>query len=97
ENFTIIARDGAQFVGLTQLQALKDSGTAYNYFTGVTRSYRGHNVALALKLLAIRNARQANIPSMSTYNDSENAPMLAINQKLGYERTPGHYLAKKTL
>jgi hypothetical protein len=48
-------------------------------------------VAQALKLLAIRCARRYGAVYIRTHNDSENAPMLAINRKLGYQPQPGLY------
>jgi GNAT superfamily N-acetyltransferase len=97
ENFTLVAMDGERFAGITHLQLTKVTGNGYNYYTGLNREYRGRKISLALKLLSIRIARQANLPYLTTFNDSENAPMIAINQKLGYERAPGHYIAKKTV
>jgi GNAT superfamily N-acetyltransferase len=57
--------------------------------TGVLREYRGRDIALALKLRAIQVARAREMRTMWTNNDSENAPMLAINRKLGYQPEPG--------
>jgi GNAT superfamily N-acetyltransferase len=68
-----------------------------NAFTGVERAYRGRKVGLALKLLAIRYARACGASSMLTSNDSRNAPMLAINNKLGYKREPGIYNLERKL
>ncbi len=69
----------------------------YNQFTGVDRAYRGQRIGLALKLLAIRCARQHNVAYLWTHNDSKNAHMLAINQKLGYEPRPGKYRMSRNL
>jgi hypothetical protein len=48
-------------------------------------------VAQALKLHAIRCARRYGAVYIRPHNDSENAPILAINRKLGYQPQPGLY------
>ena len=68
------------------------TNSMYNMVTGVDRAHRGRGVALAIKLLAIRCARRYGAVYIRTHNDSENAPMLAINRKLGYQPQPGLYL-----
>jgi len=57
----------------------------------VDPAWRGRGIALALKLLAIACARRYGVTYISTNNDSENAPMLAINRTLGYQPEPGYY------
>jgi hypothetical protein len=54
-------------------------------------------VALGLKLLAIRAARRHGARYLRTNNDSENAPMLAVNRKLGYQPAPGYYRMRARL
>ena len=68
-----------------------------NTMTGVRRAYRGRGIALVLKLLAIRYARSLGALFVRTHNDSGNAPMLAINRKLGYQPEPGIYGLKKMM
>lgn len=60
-------------------------------FTGVDPAWHGKGIALALKVLAIDCARRYGADYISTNNDSENAPMLAINRTLGYQPQPGFY------
>jgi GNAT superfamily N-acetyltransferase len=62
-----------------------ESGRAHNMFTGTLRAYRGRGLGLAVKLASIRWAREQGIASMQTHNDETNAPMLAINRRLGYK------------
>jgi len=85
----ILAADGEQWVGLAAVAFYPEANYAYNAFTGVERAYRGRGLACALKLLAIRWAQQVGARTMRTNNDSRNAPMLAINRKLGYRPEPG--------
>ena len=73
------------------------SNSMHNAFTGVERAYRGRKLGLALKLLAIQCARSYGATSIMTDNDSQNAPMLAINRKLGYKSEPGLYMLIRPL
>jgi GNAT superfamily N-acetyltransferase len=87
----ILAADGERWVGLAAVSFYPNEGYAYNAFTGVAAEYRGRGLATALKLLAARFARQCGAAYMRTDNDSQNAPMLAVNRKLGYQPQPGRY------
>jgi GNAT superfamily N-acetyltransferase len=87
----ILAFHGARLIGFTDVGYFTHTNSAYNMMTGVDRAYRGRGIALALKLLAIRYARTTGAALIRTNNDSENAPVLALNRKLGYQPEPGHY------
>ena len=56
-----------------------------NWMTGTRRAYRGRGLALAVKLASIEWAAANGITRMLTFNDATNAPMLAVNRRLGYE------------
>ena len=58
---------------------------AENEFTGTHPDFRGRGLATLVKLSTLHWARSRGIQEIWTGNDSENAPMLAINHKLGYE------------
>ena len=87
----ILAAHGDHWVGLSAIGIYPADNYAYNAFTGVLREYRGHGLAQALKLQTIRLARKEGMHYIRTHNDSKNAPMLAINRKLGYRPEPGIY------
>jgi GNAT superfamily N-acetyltransferase len=92
----IVAMRGDAAVGMTiTLRERKDE--FYTGMTGVDREYRGLGIALALKVLSIQHAIQAGAESMTTHNHSKNAPMIAINQKLGYRQRPGLWVLKRHL
>jgi len=93
----IVAVDGDAYVGLAAVGYFADTNSMYNMITGVFPTYRGRKIAQALKLLTIRYAKAYGANSIRTSNDSENAPMLAINRKLGYKPLPGDYLLHKQL
>lgn len=87
----ILAADGERWVALAAIALSPEHNSAYNAFTGVDREYRGRGLAYAVKLLAIRWAKQSGALLIRTDNDSQNGPMLAINRKLGYQPEPGTY------
>jgi RimJ/RimL family protein N-acetyltransferase len=91
EGQILVTSDG-RWVGMTALSFFPDSGFGYNMFTGVLPEYRGRQLALALKVLAVRCARRAGLHKVRTSNDSSNAPMIAVNRKLGYRPEPGLYI-----
>ena len=93
----LVALDGDRFAGVTMIEPNPAGTSFYTHYTGVRREYRGRGVALALKLLGIDLAREAGAVSMRTNNDSTNAPMLAVNRKLGYTPIPGWYGLRKLL
>lgn len=93
----ILAADGDNYIGLAAVGYFAETNSMYNMITGVLPAYRGRKIAQALKLLTIRFAKTYGADSIRTSNDSENAPMLAINRKLGYKPKPGAYLLQKDL
>jgi GNAT superfamily N-acetyltransferase len=67
------------------LIASLEHGRAFNMFTATGREYRGRGLALAVKLASTRWAAEHGITQLVTTNDETNAPMLAINRRLGYQ------------
>ncbi|HEX4678099.1 MAG TPA: GNAT family N-acetyltransferase [Gaiellaceae bacterium] len=81
-SFVAMADGVAAAVSL--LVADVESGRSHNMFLGTLRAYRGRGLGRAVKLASIRWATANGITMMATNNDETNAPMLAINQRLGY-------------
>lgn len=52
--------------------------------TGVLPAYRRRGIATALKLCAIRSARQRGISTIFTQNSEEEGGVLALNRRLGF-------------
>jgi GNAT superfamily N-acetyltransferase len=79
------------------LTANLEHGRAFNMFTATGREYRGRGLALAVKLASTHWAAEHGVTQLVTTNDETNAPMLAINRRLGY-RPAGRrveYLAER--
>ena len=87
----LLAVNGDDWVGLAAVSITPETQSAYNEHTGVLRAYRGRKIAQALKVLAVRYARQNGERQIRTDNDSLNMPILAINRKMGYQPQPGKY------
>jgi len=84
-NTLIFAGTGAgEWVGVTQLGFQEHTNVGWTFFTGVLPEYRGRGLAMALKLRAIDAARARGCPLLTTENHEDNAPMRAINRKLGF-------------
>ena len=64
-------------------------GTVWTGYTCTHPDYRGRGIARAVKLQSLAQAAQLGVPVVCTDNDAENAPMLHINEMLGYVRRPG--------
>ena len=82
-----VALDGDELVGLTEPQPVDDVPKAIEQnLTGVRSDYRGRGIALALKSQAAIWAAQAGFTTIRTQNAQSNAAMLAVNDRLGFER-----------
>lgn len=65
-------------------------------FTGVDAPYRGRKLAQAVKVLALRYARDIlKVNVVYTDNNAQNLPMIAVNRKLGYKMLPGTFSMEK--
>jgi RimJ/RimL family protein N-acetyltransferase len=79
----IIAAADERWIGMAAVGYSEHTNSMYNMFTGVDPAWRGKGIILALKLLAVDCAhRRFGADYISTYNNCENAPMLAINRML---------------
>jgi GNAT superfamily N-acetyltransferase len=66
------------------LVTVDEAGRAENEFTGTRPAFRQRGLAMLCKLAVIDWARRHGVREIWTGNDAENAPMLAINRRLGY-------------
>jgi mycothiol synthase len=94
--FVVAIFDG-RYIGLNNI-GIDSNGNAFVDVTGVLPEFRGRGLAQALKLKGIEWAISQGIEEMATSNDLVNAPMLAVNEKMGFVRQPASIrFAKKLL
>ncbi len=79
------AIDERRVVAITMLAANFAIARGFNEYTATLPSHRGRGLALQVKLASLRWAAENGITAVWTTNDETNAPMLAINSRLGYE------------
>jgi mycothiol synthase len=84
-----VALDGDRPVALSYLRFPPVRGTIWTGYTCSHPDYRGRGIARAVKLQSLAQAVELGVPLVVTDNDAENAPMLHINERLGYVRRPG--------
>ena len=93
-----IDRDTGNLVGYASLMFRPGSTTvAWHDMTAVARGWRGRGIAAALKRAAIAWACAAGLTALDTANDVENAPMRAVNRRLGYRPLPDDVLYRGPL
>lgn len=86
-----IAVDAAtgMVIGYASLLLLAGNpSVAWHGMTAVLRAWRGRGVAKALKRATIGWASANGIATLETANDIDNAPMRAVNGRLGYSPLP---------
>jgi RimJ/RimL family protein N-acetyltransferase len=93
-----IAKYGPHYVGMSNVHRIDtEPGVLHQDDTGVRREYRGRGIATALKLKVIEFGKKNGYRTIKTWNDSSNAPMLAVNTKLGFKRQVGWIMMEKIL
>jgi mycothiol synthase len=93
-----LAAYGGEYVGMTVLERESLRPDTYHVgFTGTHPRYRGRGIASQLKRRAVEYARDQGIRFLVTNNDSLNAPIWAINEKLGFRKTTTWLEGEKAL
>jgi GNAT superfamily N-acetyltransferase len=80
-----------EWLGTTAMIGFRTRPFVYNELTAVIPEARGRGLALPLKLQAIARAQAEGYARMRTNNLSTNAPMLRVNQQLGFMPQPGRF------
>ncbi|MEK7863044.1 MAG: GNAT family N-acetyltransferase [Chloroflexota bacterium] len=84
-----IAREGEDIVGISVLAYPPTRGNVWTDWTGTARQVRGRGIARALKLETVMQAVALGVTRVRTENDGQNAPILHLNEAMGYVRIPG--------
>ncbi|HSP09537.1 MAG TPA: GNAT family N-acetyltransferase [Candidatus Dormibacteraeota bacterium] len=84
-----VALVAGQPVAMSYLKFPPVRGTVFTGYTCSDPAFRGRGIARAVKLQTLAQAVELGIPVVYTDNDSENTPMLHINETLGYRLRPG--------
>jgi GNAT superfamily N-acetyltransferase len=79
-----IAREGEAVVGLSFLEFPPVRGLPWTAFTATSKEVRGRGIARALKYESMAQAIELGYKRVRTANDGANAPILHINQEMGY-------------
>ncbi|MEU8794934.1 GNAT family N-acetyltransferase [Streptomyces sp. NPDC048643] len=90
QTVAVLDRADGSVVGFSELVVPGDGrGDAQHYGTGVLPEHRGHGLGLWMKAESIRLARERypELSGLLTDTADSNAPMLAINDALGYRPT----------
>jgi mycothiol synthase len=95
---TFIALAGGEVVGYAKFSLTtarpQDAG---HDMTGVKRAWRGRGIAGALKRTQIAWAKRAGYERLVTTNEVRNEPIRRLNERLGYQPTPGRVLVRGTV
>jgi GNAT superfamily N-acetyltransferase len=89
-----VVLDGDRPVALAWLLSNRERRRAVSDYTATAHSHRGRGLATLAKIASTRAAQKAGLESITTDNDVENTPMVAINAKLGFR--PGPELVQLT-
>ena len=84
QDASLTAYVDGELAGVTFIRFDAPSGRAQNNLTGVRRAFRGRGLAVLMKSHSLRRVGELGATIALTDNDEGNAPMLAVNTKLGY-------------
>jgi RimJ/RimL family protein N-acetyltransferase len=70
---------------------------AWHDMTAVRRAWRGRGLATQLKAATIVWAIDHDLTALATGNDVDNAPMRAVNARLGYQPLPDEIFVRGPL
>lgn len=96
-DLSIAVLDGAEVLSFVSTTADPERKVIWSALTGTIPSGRGRGLAKLVKATALGRARDAGMIAAHTGNDSGNAPMLAVNEWLGYRLASSAWTAEKVL
>ena len=94
DGYFLAVADG-QLVGTSNMWRSPEPDMVRTGLTATRREYRRRGIAFALKVTALRWAKEQGYARTVTDNASINRPMLSINEELGFVKQPAwiHYVA----
>jgi GNAT superfamily N-acetyltransferase len=93
----VIDIDSGNWAAMSAITRLEGNDYAYNLHTGVDRLYRGRKLGQAVKIMALRYARDVlKVNSVHTHHNILNLPMIAIDRKFGYVQMPGTFMMERS-
>jgi len=92
-----IAKIGDEVVGMSLIEFPTGRGIPSTEYTGTLPRFRGRGVARALKYETVAQAIAVGATRVRTDNDSENAPILHLNEEMGYRPTTPYLELHKEL
>jgi GNAT superfamily N-acetyltransferase len=96
--FVAVETATGRAVGYASLFMLPGSTTrAYHDMTAVLRAFRGRGIARELKRATVAWAIDHGLTTLETGNDEDNAPMRALNARLGYQPLPDEVIMRGPL
>jgi GNAT superfamily N-acetyltransferase len=91
-----VALVGDEVAGYAKLSLSARTGYVLHDMTGVKRAYRGRGIASALKRAEIAWAKREGFRTLETFNDEDNAPIRALNEKHGYRPAVGSVTLRRS-
>jgi GNAT superfamily N-acetyltransferase len=96
--FVAIDTSNGAWAAMCAISRFEGNEYANTLHIGVDKPYRGRKLGQAVRVLALRYARDVlKAHSVRTTHNGENLPALAIDRKLGYIRIAGTFLMEKVL
>lgn len=97
QNVVIDTANG-NWAAMSAITCFADNDFAYNLFTGVDIPYRRRGLGQAVKVMALRYAREhLGVHRVRTNHNTKNEPMIAIDRKFGYTALPGDYVMERVI
>jgi GNAT superfamily N-acetyltransferase len=94
---SVVVLQAGEPVALSWLKGDRRVGKYAVEFTATAPTWRGQGLAMLAKRSALHRAAQAGVRWVGTANDDDNAPMLAINRKLGHKPLPAVEIYERAL
>lgn len=94
----VIDTNNGSWAAMSAITKFEGNDFAYNLFTGVDSPYRRRKLGQAVKVTALRFARNMlGVHKVRTHHNTKNEPMIAIDRKFGYVQLPGDYVMEQEI